>query len=57
LIDISLICQPTYAGILPEEEDIANALENAYSFTIKDRELMIYFTGTEDVNLLISEKR
>lgn len=57
LIDISLIYQPTYAGVFPEEEDIANALANAYSFTVKDNELIIYFTGTEKKNLLILKKQ
>ena len=45
--------------ILPpqEEIDICEALKNAYSFAIKDNELMIYFTGIENKNLLIFKKR
>ncbi|GHT68708.1 hypothetical protein AGMMS50239_34360 [Bacteroidia bacterium] len=38
----------------PQEEiNICEALENAYSFAIKDNELMIYFTGDDNKNLLI----
>ena len=33
--------------------DILNALTNAYSFVIKDNELIIYFTGIDNKNLLI----
>jgi hypothetical protein len=42
----------------PQEEiDICEALENAYSFSIKVNELMIYFIGVENKNLLILKKR
>ena len=42
----------------PQEEiDICEALENAYSFDIKNNELMFYFTGIENKNLLILKKR
>jgi hypothetical protein len=40
-----------------EEEDICEALENAYSFAIIDNELIIYFTEIENKNLLILKKR
>ena len=41
----------------PEEEEIVNALMNAYSFAIKGNKLIIYFTGVKNKNLLILEKR
>jgi hypothetical protein len=41
----------------PEEEELLLALANAYSFVIKGNELIIYFTGAENKNLLILEKR
>ena len=47
----------TLAGSPPEEVDIKTALMNVYSFVIKDDELVFYFTGNEDKNLLILKKR
>jgi len=47
----------TIVGAPPEEDEIDMALENAYSFVIKGNELMIYFIGVENKNLLILEKR
>jgi hypothetical protein len=39
-----------------EELKVYNALENAYSFIIKNDELFIYFTANTNKNLLILEK-
>jgi hypothetical protein len=39
------------------EMEIANALQNAYKFVIKGNELVIYFTGSDNKNLLILKKR
>ena len=39
------------------EIKIINALKNAYSYVIKDKELIIYFKGVENENLLIFKKR
>jgi len=61
----------SYVYVIPpnEEYDLISALNNAYSFVIKDNELMIYFmkekdkeilsycTVTEDKNLLILKRR
>jgi hypothetical protein len=49
----------TYVGIPPDHEEnhITNALTNAYGFVIKEDELIIYFTGVKDQNLLILKKR
>jgi len=41
---------------IKKEIDITTALKNAYSFVVKDNELIIYFTGVEDKNLLIFKK-
>jgi len=48
----------TYVYVKPphEEYDIRSALMNAYSFVIKGDELIFYFKGTEDKNLLILKK-
>jgi len=46
----------TKINVVPEERDITVALKNAYSFVIKGDELIIYFTGVEDKNLLILKK-
>lgn len=40
-----------------DEIEIDNALKNAYSFVIIDNELLIYFTGVKNKNLLILTKR
>ena len=41
------------------DEDIMviNALKSAYSCAVKDNQLIIYFTGKEDKNILILQKR
>ena len=39
-----------------QEVNIANALRGAYSFVIKGDELIIYYTGASDKNLLILKK-
>ena len=36
--------------------DVLNALKNAYSFVIRGDELIIYFTGVKNKNLLILKK-
>ena len=41
----------------PEENLLKAALRNVYSFVVTDNELLIYFTGTDDKNLLILRKR
>ena len=43
----------TLVGSPPEESNIVEALRNVYSFVVKDNELIFYFTGDEDKNLLI----
>ena len=40
-----------------DEQKIADALRNTYSFVIKGNELIIHFTGVENRNLLILKKR
>jgi len=47
----------TYAMPPPEEVDIMTALKSAYSFVIIGDELLIYYTGKEDKNLLVLKKR
>jgi len=47
----------TLVGTPPEEDEIVTALMNVYSFIIKGNELILYFTGDEDKNLLILKKR
>jgi uncharacterized protein YcfL len=47
----------TFINPPQEEIDICEALKNAYSFAIKDHELMIYFTGDDNKNLLILKKQ
>lgn len=46
-------------GLLPPaiEYEIQNALEKAYSYVIKDKELIIHFEGEKDKNLLILRRR
>ena len=39
------------------EGNLTTAIRNAYSFVIKGDELILYFTGTDDKNLLILKKR
>jgi hypothetical protein len=46
-------CWQVIVSWTDEEMEIANALQNAYKFVIKNNELMIYFTGNETKNLLI----
>jgi len=41
----------------PKQEAIVSALNKAYSFVIKDYELIIYFKGDKNKNLLIFKKR
>jgi hypothetical protein len=40
----------------PKQKAIVSALNNAHSFAIKDDELIIYFTGEKNKNLLIFKK-
>jgi len=47
----------TYVNGPLEEVDLQEALMNVYSFVIKGNELIFYFTGNEDKNLLILKKR
>ena len=47
----------SFAAFLPEELAIIFALENAYSFAVKDDELMIYFAKGDHWNLLILKKQ
>jgi len=42
--------------ITDEGFNVLNALKNTYSFVIQGNELIIYFTGMEDRNLLILKK-
>jgi hypothetical protein len=51
---------PVYAINLTRTDEILDvefALKNTYGFIIKDDELIIYFTGEENKNLLIIKKR
>ena len=43
--------------ITDEGHNVLNALKNTYSFVIKGDELIIYFIGEENRNLLILKKR
>ena len=47
----------TYAMPPQEEMDIMTALDNAFGFVIIGDELLIYYTGAEDKNLLVLKKR
>jgi len=40
-----------------DEMNVIKAFQNAYSFVIKGNELIIYFTGEKNKNLLILKKR
>ena len=51
------LCGSTFAMPTPEEITILEALENSYSFVVRDDELILYFTGIENTNLLIFKKR
>ena len=42
--------------VTDEGYDVLNALMNTYSFVIKDNELIVYFTGDKNKNLLILKK-
>ena len=54
---ITLTASGSSFAMPPQEEtDICEALANAYRFTIKDNELMVYFTGDENKNLLIFKR-
>ena len=57
LISFTAVIPITYAMPFQEEIDISEALENAYSFSIKDNELIFHFAGVENKNLLILKKR
>ena len=49
-----------WAILLPwtnDETKVNNALLNAYSFVVKGNELIIYFKGVENKNLLILKRR
>jgi hypothetical protein len=50
---------PYYVNITLTNEGhtVLNALKNAYSFVIRGDELMVYFTGEKNKNLLILKKR
>ena len=39
-----------------DEVEVSNALKNAYSFVIRDNELIIHFTGIKNKNLLVLKK-
>ena len=43
--------------ITGEGYSVLNALTNLYSFVVRDNELILYFTGVENRNLLILKKR
>jgi len=45
-----------YTELTHEELKIHTAFEKAYSFIIRNNELIIYFTGIENINLLILKK-
>ena len=47
----------TYVMPPQEEIDICEALDNVYRFSLKDNELMFYFTGDDNKNLLILKKQ
>ena len=47
----------TYILAPQEENEIVEALSNVYSFVIKGNELIVYFTGVKNKNLLILKKR
>ena len=58
LIDLIITLNgSTYVMPSLEEIDITFALENAYSFVIRDDELIIYFRGGENKNLLILKRK
>ena len=60
LVELQLLLKgSTYINVPDshEENQILEALAKAYSFVIKDNELMIYFTGVENKNLLILKKK
>jgi len=50
-------CYPILEPYTNDELEVENALQNTYSFIIKGNELMIYFTGVKNKNLLILKKR
>jgi len=59
-INFSRFSDNQYAINLKETDDVYDvlfALKNTYSFVIKGKELIIYFTGIENKNLLILKKR
>ena len=55
---INIICSVPYTFVnAPREEaDIAKALNNTYSFSIKEDTLIFYFIGINNRNLLIFER-
>ena len=54
LITSDILVLVTYTD---EEHQILHALQNTHNFVVKENELMIYFTGLEDKNLLILRRR
>ena len=56
LIGLSIGFNYPFLYLPPGEIDVAFALINAYSFVITEDELIIYFTGTDNRNLLIFKK-
>ena len=50
-------CYSILVPWIDDEIKVSNALQNAYKFSIKGNELMIYFTGENNKNVLIFKKR
>ena len=50
------VCYPIGLPRTDDEGGVATALQNAYSFVIKGNDLIIYFTGVQNKNLLILKK-
>ena len=60
LMSFSKFSDSMYQLMLHETDEgyeVLNALMNAHSFVIKGNELIIYFTGVDNKNLLILKKR
>ena len=56
-LDEKTACFAIYISHTNVEIKIINALKNTYCYVIKDKELIIYFKGIENENLLIFKKR
>ena len=54
---INLRCSNPYATPLNDERNLIACFEKAYSFVIKDNELIIYFTDNDHVNLIILKRK